>query len=97
MRNFSRPRIFFNEEESSKLLGRKAFKLKENFNEHPPEIIKKLLLKDNLIPRKAALRLGISLSTLYRWMDKYKIRIFAKRGSNEWSQRIIKSKQIILK
>ncbi len=82
----------FFKEEDSKLISRKAFKLKNNFKKDPKEMILSFLSKDNLIPREIALRLGVSLSTLYRWMDKYKIRKFVLRGSSEWSQRIIKSK-----
>ena len=85
---------FFKEEEVSKLLGRKAFKLKNNFKKDPKEIIISFLSTANLIPREIALKLGISLSTLYRWMDKYGIQSFASRGSKQWSQKIIQSKQV---
>lgn len=88
---FVEAKDFFKEEETSKSFGRRAFKLKEHFGREPNEMIKELL-EDNLIPREIALQLGISLSTLYRWMDKSGLRKFTERGSNEWSQRIIKSK-----
>jgi hypothetical protein len=89
---FLEAKNFFQEEETSKFLGRKAFNLKEKFKRDPREMINTFLLEDNLIPREIASKLGISLSTLYRWMDRCQIRTFAERGSKEWSQRIKKSK-----
>ena len=91
---FIEAKRFFQEEEISKSFGRKALRLKETFKEDPKEIIKRLFSKEDLLPRKIASKLGISLSTLYRWMDKYEIRKFSERGSNEWLKRIIKSRGV---
>ncbi len=41
-----------------------------------------------------AKKFEISLSTLYRRMDKTNIRVFEKRGSDAWSERIILSKEM---
>jgi hypothetical protein len=50
--------------------------------------------KEGLIPKDMALKLGISLSTIYRWLDKSGIRTLERRGSEEWARRIIFSRNI---
>jgi len=90
---FLEARDFFKEQEESNFFGRKGVRLKKRFNEDIEKVIIRLL-NDDLLPREIALKLEISLSTLYRWFDKYKIRIFAKRGSEEWLKRIIKSRSV---
>jgi hypothetical protein len=50
--------------------------------------------KEGLIPKDMALKLGISLSTLYRWLDKSGVRTLERRGSEEWNRRIISSRNI---
>jgi hypothetical protein len=85
---------FFEEQEKRKKLGRKNLKIQKKFGEETSELIRSLL-KENLIPREIAKKLNISLATLYRWMDKMKIRKLTKRGSKEWNNRIIKSKKRI--
>jgi len=49
-------------------------------------------LNKGLVPREIAKKLGVSLSTLYRWLDKSKVRTLSARGSEEWTKRILTSK-----
>ncbi len=72
--------------------GRSFVEIENRFGEG---IIERFL-NDGLIPREIAEKFGISLSTLYRIMDRRGIRKIAERGSDEWSQRIIKSKIIAI-
>lgn len=39
------------------------------------------------------LLIGVSLSSLYRFMDRFDIRKMEKRGSDEWSRRVLKSRR----
>ncbi|MBU0959234.1 MAG: hypothetical protein KKB31_04800 [Nanoarchaeota archaeon] len=89
--------LFFEEEEKIKKLGRKWHELESKLGEDMLKLIENSLYSDKLIPREIANQLGISLSTLYRWMDKAKIRVFERRGSVGWSKRIIESRNLILK
>tara|TARA_Y100000310_G_C20670831_1_gene810181 strand:+ start:705 stop:1646 length:942 start_codon:yes stop_codon:yes gene_type:complete len=59
-------------------------------------IIEKIVL-GNLVPKQLAQEFNISLSQLYRWMDKSGVRVFSRRGSREWRERILNSKQMVSK
>ncbi|MEA3248715.1 MAG: hypothetical protein U9Q73_03360, partial [Nanoarchaeota archaeon] len=85
------------EQQREKKLGRKLFKLENKYGESMVFIIEKYLKEDNLIPREIAERLNVSLSTLYRQMDKFGIRRLEKRGTAEWCRRVIKSRRIGIK
>ena len=87
---------FFIEQEEIKHLGRKNLRIQKKYGEKTAEIIKNLL-EESLIPREIAKKLGISLPTLYRWMDKMRIRKSTKRGSTEWSDKVIKSRRLVKK
>jgi hypothetical protein len=88
-------RKLFNEEEEIKKIGRKCLRLESRHGMNITGLISQYLYKDKLIPREIADKFGVSLSTLYRWMDKNKVRSFSKRSSIEWSKRIINSKGLV--
>ena len=94
--NVIKAKEFFLEQERAKKLGRNLFKLEKEQGGDIIFIIKKDL-NNNLIPREIADKIGISLSALYRRMDKFGIRKLEKRGTAEWSRRVIKSRRIGLK
>ena len=94
---FLEAKNLFSEQEKRKSFGRVEFRLTNNYKKGLRETIETFLFEDKMIPREIALKLGISLSTLYRWMDKYGIRKFVPRGSKEWSQRVIKSRLMRLR
>jgi hypothetical protein len=83
----------FLEQEKLKKLGRKLSKFEERGGD-VVFLIKRCLNEENLIPREISENLGISLSSLYRFMDRWEIRKLEKRGSKEWSRRIIKSRKL---
>ena len=86
----------FLEQEKIKGLGRRFFKFEEESGKDIILLIKRYLDEENLIPREIAKKIGISLSALYCFMDKQGIRKFEKRGSKKWSQRVLKSRNIVL-
>ena len=83
---------FFGEEERSKLFGRKWFETENYSGKDLKELILEYLSVDKLLPRDIAKKLNISLSTLYRWMDKTNIWVSEKRGSKAWSEKVILSR-----
>jgi DNA invertase Pin-like site-specific DNA recombinase len=84
-------REFFEATSKIKLFGKKWLNIERN-NSSKMERILLELLNEGLIPREIAEKLGISLSTLYRWLDKSKIRLMVQKGSEEWTKRILISK-----
>jgi len=52
-------------------------------------------IEEGMIPRQIATNFGVSLSTIYRWLDKSKIRKFKEKGSPEWSKTISFSKKVV--
>jgi len=94
---FINAKKIFLEQKRVKELGRKLFEFEVRNGGDVIEMIKKYLRESNLIPREIAVEIGMSLSTLYKRMDKLGIRKLEKRGSSEWSRRIIKARKIRLK
>lgn len=87
--------IYFTETEKIKKFGRKWLHTENSFGEIMEKLLRKNLIEEKRIPKEMANNLGISLSTLYRWLDKSGIRTFENRGSKEWSKKIIFSKELI--
>ncbi len=88
-------RNYFNLTKNFKEIGRKQIRIESKYNQNLKVLLNKYIVEGNILPRHLADEFGISLSTLYRWLDKYKIRSFEKRGSEEWSKRIVDSKRLI--
>ena len=84
----------FDKTSRAKLFGNKWLNI-EQLNKGDMERILVTLLNEGLIPREIAEKFNISLSTLYRWLDKSKVRFMVKRGSKEWTKRILTSKSKI--
>jgi len=53
------------------------------------DVLLKEYLDKGLLPKEIAARFGVSLSSLYRWLDKSKVRLFSRRSSQEWTKRIL--------
>ena len=84
-------RQFYEETKKIKSVGRRWLSLKESKKGDMAEILS-ISLNEGLVPREIAKKLGVSLSTLYRWLDKSKVRTLSARGSEEWTKRILTSK-----
>lgn len=91
--NQLKARAFFNESQRNKFFGRKWQNLEKSFDSSLDLILKDFLSR-NLLPREIASVLGISLATLYRWMDKAKVRAISERGSEEWTNRMLAWRKI---
>lgn len=85
---------FYKEINNVKSFGKKFIEINEKFGD---VFVAECFKSKKLIPREMAGKLGVSLSTLYRWMDKMNIRIMKQRGSSEWSRRITDSKSRLLR
>jgi len=84
---------FFNKTKDVKIFGNKWLKLEKEEKNKMNNLLR-TFFKEGLIPKDMALKLGISLSTLYRWLDKSGVRTLERRGSEEWARRIISSRNI---
>ncbi len=84
-------RQFYEKTEKIKYFGKKWLSLEDSTGKDMAGVLFKSLNK-GLVPREIAGELGISLSTLYRWLDKSKVRTLSVRGSEEWAKRILTSK-----
>jgi AraC-like DNA-binding protein len=84
-------RRFYKETDKVKSFGRRWLSLEDSTGKDMTGELFKSLNK-GLVPREIARELGISLSTLYRWLDKSKVRTLSVRGSEEWTKRILTSK-----
>lgn len=88
---------YYKDQEQVKKVGRKYSNIQYKFKTDIIKLMKKDLYQNELIPKEIANKLGVSLSTLYRWLDKTKIRTLEKRGSPEWSRRVIESRRLTIK
>lgn len=79
----------------NKKLGYRFVNADFDFNGNIEMAIKKMLNEKNMIPREVAEKIGVSLSSLYRFMDRFNIRKLEKRGSSEWNKKILKSRRIV--
>ena len=84
-------RQFYEKTEKIKSFGNKWLSLEDHNKGDMVEILAGLLNED-LMPREIAGKFGVSLSTLYRWLDKSGVRTLSQRGSEEWTKRILTSK-----
>lgn len=50
--------------------------------------LNRMFVHDKIIPKEIASKIGVSLATIYRWLEKINLRIPAVRGSLEWKKRI---------
>jgi len=82
----------FNQTAKIKDFGRRWINI-ENIHGEKIDILLKKNLTKNILPKDIAVNLKVSLSTIYRWLDKSKVRTLEKRGSEEWCRRIINSKR----
>lgn len=82
---------FYEKTKKIKSFGKRWLSLEEHNKGDMVGILSKSL-NEGLMPREIAGKLGISLSTLYRWLDKSKVRTLSVRGSDEWAKRILTSK-----
>lgn len=87
-------KTLFDETQKIKKFGRKWISIENSNEEIMEKLIKRSLFEEKLIPKDIANKFGVSLSTLYRWLDKSGIRTLEKRGSGEWSKRILLSKEL---
>ncbi len=85
----------FNQTEKIKVFGRRWIDTENIHGEKIDILLKKSLIEDKILPKDIAVNLGVSLSTIYRWLDKSGGRVLERRGSEEWCRRIISSKEII--
>lgn len=74
--------------------GKNWVNIENKYGKNMNLLLDDLVLNKKKLPKNVALELGISLSTLYRWLNKSEVRIFEKRGSNLWSERIVSSKRL---
>ena len=81
--------------DKSKRLGKRWVRLESGKGWDIADYLKKSMGGKSIIPRQMASNLGVSLSTLYRWLHKSGIREFSKRGSPDWSKRVINSRRIV--
>jgi hypothetical protein len=84
-------RQFYEKTEKIKSFGKRWLSMEEHNKGNMAEILS-ISLNEGLVPREIAGKLGVSLSTLYRWLDKSKVRALSVRGSEEWTKRILTSK-----
>jgi len=87
-------KLFLEQTEINKF-GRTSIQIQEQYGNPTETIIKTFLIKEHLIPREIAKQLNVSISTIYRWMDKMNIRKPTKRGSKEWQDRVINGKKLV--
>ena len=85
----------FNQTEKIKKFGRKWIDVENACGKKIDFLLKRSLMEDEKLPKDIAEEMGVSLSTLYRWLDKSGVRVLEKRGSEEWRRRIINSKEMI--
>ena len=86
---------FFDETKKIKKFGRKWIYTESSLGEIMENLLKKYVIVNKMLPKEVANEFRISLSTLYRWLDKSGVRTLEKRGSKEWSKRITFSKGLI--
>lgn len=84
----------FDGDEKIRKFGRRWANVEEDYASKMDKLFANYLNKKKVIPREIAKEFGVSLSTLYRWLDKSGIRTFEKRGSDKWARRIIFSKRL---
>ena len=81
-------RKFYEKTKQNRLFGRNWVSL-ERKNAVKMDVLLKEYLDKGLLPKEIAARFGVSLSSLYRWLDKSKVRLFSRRSSQEWTKRIL--------
>ncbi|PIN89114.1 hypothetical protein COU60_04570 [Candidatus Pacearchaeota archaeon CG10_big_fil_rev_8_21_14_0_10_34_76] len=86
---------FFEETKKTKMFGRKWIEIEDFYGKSMKRLLEESLVKDNIISKDIADKFGVSLSTIYRWLDKSNVRGFEKRGSVEWSKKILFSKEMV--
>ncbi len=85
-------REFYNQTRSIKLYGRYWLDVEQKNNISMGALLNKLL-NEGYIPRQIAIYFGVSLSTLYRWLDKSRVRLLESRGSQEWIRKVLSTRR----
>jgi intein/homing endonuclease len=93
--SYLKAKNIYNEISKYKRYGRNWIDLENRYGLTMQIILSNMLNEDNLIPREMALKLNISLATLYRWLEKSRVRIPEKQYTQEWSNRIVASRRIV--
>jgi hypothetical protein len=68
--------------------GKKWVEIERENNVNINQELVRMFSKEKLLPEEISLKFGVSLATIYRWLEKIDLRIPAKKGSLEWRRRI---------
>jgi hypothetical protein len=82
-------REFFIEMQARKKITKRWHGIEKEQNCKIEKLLQKFLFEDRMKPVEIARELNISLATVYRWLEKTKVRLPSNRGSEEWKQRIL--------
>ena len=81
-------RELFEESKRRTNFGKKWVKIENYYDIDIQQILIKMFAQENILPKNIAFRLGVSVATIYRWLEKVNLRTPAQRGSIEWKERI---------
>lgn len=85
-------RKLFEESQRRVKLGKKWVMRERERSVDILEELTRMFAQEKMLPIKIASKLNVSLSTIYRWIEKSGLRIMVKRGSDEWTKRILTSR-----
>lgn len=78
----------FHESQRRLKFGKKWVKLELENNLDVSQELISMFLHEKVSPKEIASNFKVSLSTIYRWLEKINLRIPAEKGSLEWKRRI---------
>jgi len=83
-------RKLFEESQKRIKFGKKWVRIEKDNNVDIRHEMIRMFSKEKKLPKEISSKLGVSLATIYRWLEKINLRIPAEKGSLEWKKRIFR-------